>query len=154
MGSLNSIDFEQAHRFFATDCFNRAWGLIEKTDRSDDETQQMLLLALASLWHWQQRDDRTPRHLSISYWQVSRACALAGLADSAWRFGEWSLEAALNESAFYRGYAHEALARAAALSGEAERVAYHLDEARELLGQVADPEEIALLQADLATVRI
>lgn len=152
MSATPPFDAAQAHRFFSAECFNRAWDLIDKAERSPEEEEQMLLLPLASIWHWTQRPDCTPRNLSIGYWQASRVCALLGDQDNAWRFAEKCLEHSADEPPFYLGYAHEALARAALLAGDRKRLAHHLGKARELAAIVADEDERTMLQRDLGTL--
>jgi hypothetical protein len=78
MAETPSFDLEVAHRFFAPHCFNSAWNLIDKPSRSAEEDDAMLQLAMASLWHWGQRTDVTPRDISVGAWQVARVHALAG----------------------------------------------------------------------------
>lgn len=149
MSATPPFDAAQAHRFFSAECFNRAWDLIDKAERSPQEQEQMLLLPLASLWHWTQRPDCTPRNLSIGYWQASRACALLGQAENARWFAEKCLEHSADEPPFYLGYAHEARARAALVAGDRERLAQHLEKARELAAAVTDEDERTMLQRDL-----
>ena len=52
MADTPDFDTEQAHRYFSTHCFNMAWQLIEKPDRTPEDDEQMIRLAQASLWHW------------------------------------------------------------------------------------------------------
>ena len=143
---------QKAHAFFAPSCFNACWTLIDKPDRSPKETEDMLLLAYASLWHWKQRADCKPTNLSVGYWQVSRVHALAGQYEMARLFGEKCLrighEYALTR--FHIGYAHEALARAEILRKDFAAAQGHLADARHLLGRVTDKEEKELLGTDLA----
>jgi len=140
------------HRRLSVECFNRAWELIELLQRTIDETDRMLLLAMASLWHWSERPDCTERERSIGCWQVSRCAALAGHATLARSFAERSLEHARTLAPFYRGYAHEALARAAAVAGDdAERERHRADAAR-CAAEVGRSEDRAALEADLATL--
>jgi hypothetical protein len=42
----------RAHRWFAVECNNRAWDLVEKSDRTVEETERMIHAAHAALWHW------------------------------------------------------------------------------------------------------
>ncbi|MCB1076937.1 MAG: hypothetical protein KDM64_03820, partial [Verrucomicrobiae bacterium] len=55
MDSSPPFDPAPAHRFFSAECFNRAWDLIDKADRSAEEDDEMRALCHASLWHWTQR---------------------------------------------------------------------------------------------------
>ena len=130
------------------------WELIDKPDRSPDDDRLMVSMCHASLYHWQQRPDCTPRSLSIGYWQLSRVHALLKQADNARYYGQHALTHSQNEDLFYLGYAHEALARAEALAGNRVEAEQHLAAARELASQVTDKDERGLLEMDLATVSI
>jgi hypothetical protein len=149
-----SLDQSQAHRFFSVECFNRAWDLLDKPNRSADDDEQMLLLSHASLWHWTQRADCTDRNLSIGYWQLSRVYATLGQANNARRHAEASLRLSQSEPPFYRGYAHEALARAAMIAGDRDQLASSLAESRKLLPEIADAEERATLEKDLSEIEL
>jgi hypothetical protein len=151
-GRSTDVNEAEAHRFFSAQCFNRAWDLIRKRDRTDLENEQMLLLSQASLWHWTQRSDCTPRHLSIGYWQLSRVQALLGQAENALDSAKKCLRYSENTSPFFVGYAHEALARSAAIAGDDAAKGRHLAEARRCLSQVASERDSALLGADLQSL--
>jgi hypothetical protein len=153
MSASREFDTAAAHRFFSVDCFNRTWTLIEKPDRSPAEDEQMLLLSLASLWHWTQREDCSDRNLSIGYWQVSRVYAVLGDGDTALQYAESCLRHSQHEPPFFLAYAHEAIARAASLTGDARRRSRHMREARRLAAQVTDVEERQALEGDLDTIR-
>jgi hypothetical protein len=140
-----------AHRFFSASCFNKAWDLIDKPDRTPEEDEQMLLLAQASLWHWTQRADCVPRNLSIGYWQLSRIYALLGQADNARHSAQQSLRHA-GEGPFYAGYAYEALARAESVANNREKLAQYLAEARRCAERVADADDKQALEKDLASL--
>ncbi len=143
------------HRYFAADCFNRCWEEIEKPERSDEDTDKMLTLAYASLWHWKQREDCRPVNLSIAYWQLSRVHSLAGDAHMARRFGDKCVAVGKANAldAFHVGYGYEALARAGLLEGDCKRAARDLAEADTCLGQITDAEERRALGDDLAALR-
>ena len=119
--SSQPFDSSAAHRFFSAHCFNEAWALIDKPNRTDEENRLMLTLSFTSLWHWTQRDDCVSRNLSIGYWQISRIFALLGDGANARRYGDACMEHSLSESPFFLAYAHEAMARAAALNGDSNR---------------------------------
>ena len=153
MSQESSFDTKPAHFYFSASCFNKAWELIEKADRTAQDDVQMILLAHASLWHWTQREDCTDKNLSIGYWQLSRIYALAGRADSALRYGQLCLDVSQNEQPFYCGYAHEALARAESLAGNRERTAAHLEQARQFVQRVESEDEKKMLLDDLETIQ-
>lgn len=144
----------KAHRHFSAGNFNAAWDLIDLPGRSPAQNDDLLLTAMASLWHWTRREDCGPRHRSIGWWQCSRAAVLAGHAALALHCGERCLsEAALDGGApFYVGFGHEAVARAAAAAGDGPRRDEHLALARRQAALVEDAGERGMLEADLTTI--
>jgi len=145
----SNLDVQLAHRHFSADCYNRTWALIDKPDRTVAETEAMILCAAASLWHWTQRTDCTDRNLSIGHWQVSRAYALAGRGEEAMRHAQRALALAQGSPAFYVGYAHEAIARAALVLKDYPLLADHLNEARRCAAEVTDAREREWLDQDV-----
>jgi hypothetical protein len=147
------FDAAAAHRHFGPACFNRVWELLEKPARTPAEDDEMLLSAMASLWHWSQRHDCQPRNLAVGYWQVSRVYAVLGNGLEARRFAARSALHAANEPPFFMAYAHEALARAGRVLKDDDAVRRHLDEAGRLTADIADLHERQMLEADLATLQ-
>ena len=78
MSEKATFDIDAAHRYFAAECFNQAWDLINKSERTPEEDEQMIRLSLASHWHWTQRADCTQENVSIAYWQTSRVYTVLG----------------------------------------------------------------------------
>ena len=154
MDKSPAFDLNEAHRYFSAECFNRAWDYIDKPVRTPEEDQNMLLLGLASLWHWTQRPDVTPGNYSIGYWQVARIYALLGQPDTARQFGLLCLENSQCEECqpFHLGYAYEALARAEALAGESTKADEYLRLARQVSENMSDTEDLKRFLDDLATI--
>ena len=147
------FDVVAAHRWFAAHCFNAAWELIDKPNRTTEEDEQMLRLSLASAYHWTQRPDCSNETNSVGYWQTSRIYALLNQPDNARRYGNLALASASHEGVgpFYRAYAYEALARAEALAGNHDLAAQHAAEGRRFAADVADANDQKVVLADLAT---
>ncbi len=143
------LDLALAHRHFSADCFNRTWTYLEKLERTAADDEAMILLAMASLWHWTQRPDCTDQNLSIGHWQIARVFALLGQGDNALRHALRCLDYAAGSPPFFVGYAHEAIARAALVSGDDVRFEDHLRQACELAALVDDTDERKQLQSDL-----
>lgn len=146
----STFDVAAAHRYFAPHFFNRAWDFIEKPDRTPEDDERMIGLAHASVCHWSQRLDHTERTRSIGYWQLSRVYAITGRPAEAFHYGELSLRYAAAEAPFYVAYAHEAIARAAKISGDDATYRAHLAKAVELLASVTADAQREALQKDLA----
>ncbi|MBN2146754.1 MAG: hypothetical protein JW726_05165 [Anaerolineales bacterium] len=147
------FDPQPAHRYFAADCFNKTWDLIDKPQRTSQDEEQMLSLAFASLYHWGQRADCTPQNLSVGNWQVSRVFALLGQADNARRFAQRCLEYSQGEPPFYIAYAYEALARAEHLAGNHLKFTEYFNQALSITGTVPDLEARKMLENDLNSLR-
>ncbi len=147
-----AFDVAAAHKFFSVNCFNEAWELIQKRDRTRDGDEQMLFLACTSLWHWTQRPDCTPAKKSIGCWQLSRINAILGRADESRRYAQLSLEHSSEEDSFLVGYAYEALARAELVANNRARSKEYLAEALRRAELVTDTEDKALLVSDLQSL--
>jgi hypothetical protein len=149
------FDLQQAHKYFATYCFNAAWDLLEKHDRTPEENEQMIRLNQASQWHWTQREDYSRKNASIGYWQASRIYALVGEADNARKYGFLCLEASDSDEIdpFYLGYAYEALARAESVAGDKDKMNEYLAKARETAVRVDKAENRKWLEDDLESIQ-
>ena len=148
----NQIDQAAAHRHFSVSCFNAAWGLIDKTNRTAEDDENMVTLAHVSMWHWKQRTDCSTRNLSIGYWQLSRVYALIGKGEEARDYGQRCLSISQEEEPFYLGYAYESLARAAMLLNDRDDANDNLQQARKFAEAVENAEEQKLLLADLDAI--
>lgn len=147
---------QTAHIYFSAHFFNTAWEHIDAADRSADQTEAMILAASASLAHWLQRDDVEPVHISVGRWQMSRVQALAGHHKEALYWAERCLQISDSHElpAFYRAYAHEAVARAYAAGQDFEDARRQLQIAQGLAADIEDPDWKALLEHDLAELSL
>jgi len=152
MTASPKFDTAAAHVYFSAHCFNSAWDLIDKAQRTPEENRMMVALNQASIYHWASRPDCTNENLSVGYWQASRIQALLGNAAEAARHAEMCLELSEGLEPFYVGYAYEALARAAALGGDRERATGFASLARRQADLVEEEEHRTLLVRDLATL--
>lgn len=155
MAKKPEFDVEAAHAFFSATCYNNAWELINKTDRTAEEDEQMIRLSLSSAWHWTQRDDCTDQNMSIAYWQISRIYSILGQVNNAKRYAELCLDVSQGDEIppFFLGYAYEALARAEMVAGNQVKVEEYLREAHKLLAVLTDEHEKKFLGDDLATIK-
>lgn len=138
------------NRTFAPRAFNRVWELLDAGELSREDEEEMLSAAFAQRYHWYEVG--SDRNRCIADWQVSRAAVVLGYTDLARRFGERSLETAMEYDLdpFVEGFAHEAIARAAATVDDVETFTEHLELAKAALSAIEDEEEREVLAADLA----
>jgi len=152
MPAQPDFDLQTVHRYFAAECFNKAWEFIDNHNRSAEDDLAMLQTAMASLWHWTQREDAEPKNLSVGCWQVSRVYALLGQADHSRRYAEASLKYSEGLEPLYIGFAYEALARAEMIARDRTKMNEHLKKAREFADKVEDPEDKEILVVDIGTI--
>ena len=153
MPATPTFDLAAAHKYFAADCFNKAWDLIEKLERTPEEDRLMVALNQASVFHWLNRADCTSENLSVSFWQASRIQALLGRADEARRQAETSLSYSHSLAPFYVGYAYEALARAEFMAGNLVKGHEHLQSAKGHAASVENSDHQTMLLKDLDSLK-
>ena len=146
------FDIEAAHKYFAANCLNKAWDLIDKAQRSEEENEQMLQMNQTSLYHWSQREDCNPLNMSVGYWQTSRIYALLGSSAEAVKYGHLCLKYAEGQEPFFIGYAYEALARAELVGGNSDKASEYLAKAKEAAGAEPDEDNRKMLVADLRSI--
>lgn len=154
MTAQPTFNLNEAHIYFSTELFNTTWEYIEQVDqRAPDEDMKMLHTAIASLWHWTQREDVTAKNLSVGYWQVSRVYNLIKQPNNARTYGLLALKHAESLEPFFKGYAYETLARAEMLVGNRVIMLVYLEKAHAMAKLIEDEEDRALLLKDLQTVK-
>ena len=153
MPNAPTFDLAAAHKYFAADCFNKAWDLIEKPERTAEEDRLMVALNQASVFHWLNRPDCTSENLSVGFWQASRIQALLGNATEALRHAETCLSYSQVLGPFYVGYAYEALARAELLAGRSAKAGERLENARSHAAGIGNKDHQAMLLKDLDSIR-
>jgi DNA-binding transcriptional MerR regulator len=139
-------------RQLAVDLFNHVWTLLERTDRSPLEDDEMLHAAHASRYHWGEVGE--PVHLARGEWQCSRVYAILDRGEPALWHARRCLglceEHGIGD--FDIAFAWEAIARASAVAGDRAASADALGRARELSAAIAEDEDRELLLSDLATI--
>jgi hypothetical protein len=143
------------HRGLAVAYFNRAWELIDATDRTPEQDRDLLAAAFASRQHWVDAGG-TVENLAIADWQVAHAASLAGLADTALAFAAASTERteAADLPMWMKASAHEGLARAYAAAGDRSGYDREAAHAKELLDAVDDVQDRDLIRSQLASIPV
>jgi ATP/maltotriose-dependent transcriptional regulator MalT len=117
------FDLNKAHRWFAVECNNQAWDLVEKPGRTADETQQMIHAAHASVLHWQSAGSALNRQRGENL--LATVYAAAGDAAAAVRHAERCLSLSVQnvkeETPFDRATALGCAAKAHAVAGDASQ---------------------------------
>jgi hypothetical protein len=144
-----------ADRQLGVDLFNRTWTLMQKERRTPAEDDELIHCAHASAYYWLEAG--TAANRARSEWQCSRMYTVLGRAEPALHHARRCLEICEAEPIALEDwdlpFAHEALARAYALAGDAGQSNRHLERARELTAAVTDEDDRVLLETDLDSIR-
>ena len=150
-----ALDAETERRL-GIDLFNKTWTLMEKTDRTREDDDEMLHCAHAAAYHWLQVGTQANR--ARSEWQCSRVNAILGNVEPALRHGRRCLElveASPDEmEEFDLPAAYEALGRAHAVAGDTAEAQRYVELGRAATAKIADDDDRAIMEADFATIRI
>lgn len=151
MSSEERYTLEEAHKEFAKRTNGQVWKLLEKTDRTPAEDEEMEYAALASLYHWLRAG--TQVHHQRGEWLIAHVCTVLGEAESAMKHANRCLElteAYKNQMEdFDIAYAYEGMARANALSRNRDVAEKFLGMAQSAGEEISDAESKKIFMGDL-----
>jgi hypothetical protein len=148
---MSEVD-DGARRALAAELFNRAWELIERTDRTPDDDVELLLSATTSRWLWGQVG--TAEQIATGDWQVAHAAALLDLGPVSMLFARRSLAAieAASAGGWRLASAHEGMARACYAVGDTNGGRHHRRLAVAALAAEPDPDDRRAVADQLASL--
>src|SRR3954470_3410495 len=137
-------------RQIAVDLFSAVWRQMERSDRTPDDDAAMVHMAHASVHHWAQAG--TELNLARGEWQGSRVYAVIGRGEAAFWHAQRCLDLCTrNDIADWDlAYAHEAMARAHAVLGDADACSRHVTAAPGV--RIAENDGRELLERDLRSI--
>lgn len=145
---------DATRRSLAVGLFNHVWSLLETTDRTTSQDDELVHAAHASRYHWGEVGDAS--NLAIGEWQVSRVYATLGRGEPALHHARRCL--AIVEEHGLGGWrlasAYEALARASAVAGDRGEAARWKTRAQEALEGVDEADEREIVEQDIATLPV
>ena len=145
-------DLQKLHRRFAVDLFNRSWDILDQAERTPADEEELLAVAFASRWHWDQIGGDEER--AVGDHQIAKVASLLGHGDLALRYATLALER--TEAAAWGGWrlaaAYEGMARAHAAAGDTAARAEWVAKTEAALAAIPDPEERQVIADQLATV--
>lgn len=138
------------HRAFARQANQLVWALLAREDRRADQDDAMLDAAHASAYHWAAVGGRVEE--TRAQWLLSHVHAVLGRGEPATHHAVRALAVCEAEGIgdFDLAYAYEAMGRAAAVSGDIDAATRWRSWAAAAAAAIADPEDRALFEADLA----
>ncbi len=147
-GTAVDLDAEW-HRSLGVDTNQEVWGLLSRDGRTPEDDEAMVRAAYASAYHWARAAQRLPANEARAEWMISHVHAVLGRADMAGHHAQRSMAAvtAAGLTDFDLGYAHEALARAAACAGDLDEASRQRAAAAAV--PIADDEDRKIFVGDL-----
>ncbi|MEP6851455.1 MAG: hypothetical protein ABJA87_02150 [bacterium] len=142
----------QAERRLAMDLFNAVWSMVDKPERTTAEDDLMIHSAHASRYHW--GNVGTSNNVARGEWQISRIYAVLGRAEPCRHHAQRVLDLCTENGIadWDLACAYEALARAAAVAGDAAAARAATERALAAAENIAEAEDRDLLLADLETI--
>ena len=149
------MDTNNAHKHFSAACFNKTWDYIDKKERNEEDQEMMILNAMASLFHWKQREDCTSQNLSISYWQIAKVYGLNKNIQEAKSYAYKCLKVSENGQVppFYLAYAYEVLSHSYLQNNESEKAKEYLKNAYSESEKITIEEHKDMLIKDLEILK-
>src|SRR3954449_10259203 len=150
-----TLDPEQ-QRQLGAELFNKTWTLMEKTDRTPEENDEMIHCAHASAYHWIQVG--TAANRSRSEWQCSRVHAILDQAEQALWHAQRCLDIVEANPDSMKDWdlpsAYEAMARAHVVAGDREEALRYHELGNAATALIEDDDDRRILEADFATIVI
>ena len=150
LGNLPGTPAEE--RAQAVSLFNHAWTLLDLPERTTDQDFDLIHCVHASRWHWGRVGG--PQQWAIGEWQCARAHAVLGHTEASLLHAQRCLDLCREHDlhGFVVASAHEALARAHLVAGNLPAGQAERDRAATLAAALADAEDRAAVEGDLATL--
>ena len=150
MDTPEKYSLDEAHLKFAKQTNGKVWNLLNKPDRSTQESAEMIEAAYTSLYHW--RIVGTAVNLQRGEWLIARVYTVLGQAEPALRYAQRCLDLTnahrnLMED-FDIAFAYEGMARALALNSKIEEAKKFWAQARAAGDQIADAEDKQIFDDD------
>ena len=134
---------EAAHKWFAIELNNSSWGLLEKADRTADESDDLIHGAHASCFHWKKAGNHVNHCRALCL--VANAYTSVGIGNAALQFANRCVEMIEAKSDDYEdwdiAFAVDAQARACLVSGDQANADAYRANSRELGDAIAGAED-------------
>jgi hypothetical protein len=145
---------KEFHKKTAIDLFNLTWDLMEKKDRTVEETDRMIHAAHASRHHW--GEIGTPVEFERGEWQISRVYSILGRPEPALYHAMRCLQICQenNIGNFDIAFAYEGMARAHSVAGLTGEANHYIDLAKGAADGIEKKEDRDYFLGELGKIPI
>jgi hypothetical protein len=150
MDEVKTYTIDEAHKYFAQSINGRVWELLQKSNRSQADNDEMLYAAHACTYHW--KFVGTAVHQQRGEWLISHVHVVLGHAKEALRHAERCFELTNANKGLMQdfdiAYAFEGLARAQAMLGDHKLAREFFDLAQQTGNVIANQEDRSIFIGD------
>lgn len=155
MAEQKKYTLEEANHYFAVAYNGRIWQLLEKKDSTEDENEEMINLAHASLLHWSKDPNCKKVNLQRGEYMISMAYIHAGRKEQALYYAKRCKRITEDHKEenddFDLAYSYLLMAMALCLNGMKEEAAQYLNNSKELGANIERDEDKGIFVSDLKT---
>ncbi len=155
MAHQPDFDIDTAHRWFGIEFNNGIFPLLEKADRTDDETEEMIALAYASTLHWRKHSKHSIANSARGENMIATTLTYAGRKEGALHHAHRNYDIVFNNvndvADFDITYALMVMARALALNGDIDKAREYYDECEKSIEAIKDDEDKKICVTDFMT---
>ena len=153
MSKQPAFDLDKAHHWFGVEYNNSIFPLLEKENRSAEETEKMIAMAFASTLHWKSYSKHTPANSARGEYMISTVSAYAGRKEDALHYALRSYDTVWRNKIvtadFDLSYALMALARAYALNGDMDNAQRYYGECESSIKLIKREEDKKIVLMDI-----
>lgn len=147
------FDIDKAHHWFGIEYNNEIFPILEKKDRTEEETEKMIQLAFASTLHWSSYSGGTIANRARGENMIATALVYAGRKESAIHYAKRNHDivfANLDSVAdFDISYALMVMARAYALNDKFSEAEQYYQQCLDSIDEINDAEVKKIVIQDL-----
>jgi len=153
MSHQPEFDIDKAHRWFGVEFNNAIFPLLEKSDRTDEETEEMIALAYASTLHWSKFSKHTIANRARGENMIATTLAYAGRKEAALHHAKRNYDIVFNNKSemadFDISYALMVMSRSLALNGDIGKAKGYYEDCLRSIEVIKDPEDKKIVESDL-----
>ncbi len=153
MSNQTDFDLDRAHHWFGVEFNNGIFPLLEKNDRTDDETEKMIQMAFASTLHWNSYSGGKIANNARGVNMIATTFTYAGMKEAALYYANRNHDIVFSNlnsvAVFDVSYSLMVMARANALNGNFREAKKYYDECIRSIEEIKDKEDKDIVVSDL-----
>lgn len=153
MKNKPDFDLDKAHHWFGAEFNNGIFPLLEKENRTEEETEKMIQMAYASTLHWSSYSKGTIANRARGENMIATALAFAGRKEAAIFYAKRNHDIVFanldSVEDFDISYALMVMARAYALNGMFAEAEQYYQQCLDSIDQIRDEEDKGIVISDL-----